>query len=250
MPAMRLNRALALAAGIARRRADAEIRDGRVLLNGRRETNPAVSFDPAVDRLKWRGREVRIRTVRSYYAVNKPVGVLSTASDDRGRPTVMDLVPRERGLYPVGRLDADTRGLILVTNDGELCHRLAHPSFEVWKRYEVALERDLEEGECEAVASGRIRGGGKRAPVAFRRLGRHRYEIVLAEGAKRQIRAIFATLRATVKDLKRTAIGPVRMGKVPEGGYRPLGLAEVRRLRALAGLPPDGDAAEGGGGEA
>lgn len=246
MPVMRLNRALAHAAGIARRRADQDILDGRVLVNGHREVNPATQVDPDTDRIRWRGKDVRARTERVYYLVNKPVGVLSTASDDRGRPTVLSLVPPGRGLYPVGRLDMNTRGMIFVTDDGELAHRLAHPSFEVEKRYEVTLDRDLTEDEERAVERGGVRGGGRRAPVEFARLGRNRYRIVLVEGAKHQIRNIFATLHAAVRDLKRTGIGPIRLGKVPEGGYRPLGVAEVRRLRALASIDADEPAPRGG----
>lgn len=242
---MRLNRALALAAGIARRRADQDVLDGRVLVNGHRVINPATQVDPDADTLTWRGRTVRVKAERAYYLVNKPVGVLSTASDERGRRTVLDLVPEERGLYPVGRLDMETRGLILVTNDGELAHRLAHPSFEFEKRYEIVLDRDLEEDEMRAIARGGVRGGGKRAPVEFARVGKCRYRIVLVEGAKHQIRNIFATLHAAVRDLKRTAVGPIRLGKVPEGGYRPLGMAEIRRLRELASLDA-GPAPRGG----
>lgn len=233
---MRLNRAVAMLSDLSRRRADEAVQAGKVRVNGAIVRDPATTVDPDRDRIQLQGRLLARKTEFQYFALNKPVGVLSTARDERGRPTVLDLVPKLPGLFPVGRLDMDTRGLILITDDGDFAQAVAHPSRGVLKHYQVELSRDLTDEELAAIAEGRIRGGGRTGAERFRRHGPRQYEIILREGVKRQIRNIFATISVTVQDLRRTAVGPLRLGRLPEGGYRPLFRQEIDRLlRAASG---------------
>lgn len=170
---------------------------------------------------------------RVLYAVNKPIGVVSTARDTHGRPTVVSLVEDEPGrLYPVGRLDVDSSGLILVTNDGELAHRLTHPSFEVEKTYRARVGG----GPVGEEALRRLREGvrledGMTAPAQVRRVGSGVVEITIHEGRNRQVRRMCEAVGHPVRGLERVAFGPLKLGGLAVGGFRRLGEREVERLR-------------------
>ncbi len=180
------------------------------------------------------GRLVRPLGRHVVVMVNKPAGLVSTASDTHGRPTVVDLVDAPgRRLYPVGRLDADTTGLLLLTDDGELAERLTHPRYEVPKTY-VARVGGPPVGEK---ALRRLRQGveledGMTLPARVRRLGPHAIELTLREGRKRQVRRMCEEVGHPVEELQRVAIGPLRLGKLPEGGSRELTADEDTALRA------------------
>lgn len=227
---MRLGKFLA-SAGVASRRASEElIRTGRVTLNGQRLTDPArdVSDD---DEVTVDGQPVRRSEQRVVYAVNKPVGVVSTARDPQGRPTVVSLVPETMRLYPVGRLDADSTGLILLTNDGELAHRLTHPRFEVPKTYQVVVSG----GPVDKAALSRLRRGvdledGRTAPAQVRAIGPNRLEITIHEGRNRQVRRMCEAIGHPVRSLERVAFGSLRLGRLPAAGYRKVRAAEVAAL--------------------
>jgi 23S rRNA pseudouridine2605 synthase len=165
------------------------------------------------------------------YALHKPVGVLSTAHDPQGRPTVVELVGGARRLYPVGRLDADTAGLILLTNDGELAHLLTHPRFEVPKSYRVRVAG----GAVSEQALRALRGGvsledGPTAPARVRRLGRDLLEVTIREGRNRQVRRMCEAVGHPVLSLERVRIGDLELGALPRGEHRRLSEAEVGRL--------------------
>jgi 23S rRNA pseudouridine2605 synthase len=179
------------------------------------------------------GRPVRVSNgQRAVYAVHKPRGVVSTARDPQGRPTVVSLVPSRERLYPVGRLDADTTGLLLVTNDGELAHRLTHPSFEVPRVYRAQVRRPpVREPALRRLREGVLLDDGRTAPARVRRLTPDRLEIVLHEGRKRQVRRMCEAVGHPVVRLERIAFGPLRLGDLPLGGHRRLSAAEVERLR-------------------
>jgi 23S rRNA pseudouridine2605 synthase len=235
---MRLAKFLAHAGVASRRASEQLVFAGRVSVAGEVVRDPALDVDGsegvAVDGAPVRAHDGR----RAVYAVNKPLGVVSTAHDPQGRPTVVALVPSRRRLYPVGRLDADSTGLILVTDDGELAHRLMHPSFEVPRVYRVRVGRP----PVRAEALGALREGvelddGRTAPARVRRLAPDRIELTLHEGRKRQVRRMCEAVGHPVKELTRVAFGPLGLGPLQPGAARRLSEAEVQRLRRAAGRP-------------
>jgi 23S rRNA pseudouridine2605 synthase len=231
---MRLAKYLAHAGVASRRAAEGLIAEGRVSVGGRTVTDPAVDVSEH-SRVSVDGAAVSGPEPRVCYAVNKPVGVVSTARDTRGRPTVTGLVP-DPGvrLYPVGRLDADSSGLILLTNDGALANRLTHPSFEVPKTYRAALSG----GPVGAAALRALREGvqledGRTAPARVRRVSAQELELTIHEGKNRQVRRMCAAVGHPVRSLERVGFGPVRLGRLAPGGHRRLTEAELQRLRGL-----------------
>jgi 23S rRNA pseudouridine2605 synthase len=181
------------------------------------------------------GEQLRGAEERVVYAVNKPVGVLSTARDTHGRPTVVELVPGGgRRLYPVGRLDADTSGLILLTNDGELANRLTHPSFEVPKTYRARLGGGaVREAALEGLRRGVRLDGTMTSPALVRRVRGNLIELTIHEGRNRQVRRMCEAVGHSVLELQRVAFGPLRLGSLQPGRHRRLRDVEVGRLRAL-----------------
>jgi 23S rRNA pseudouridine2605 synthase len=231
---MRLVKYLAHAGVASRRAAEKLIGDGRVTVDGQTVTDPALAVD-AGSRVTVDGRPLEGAEPRVVYAVHKPVGVLSTARDTHGRPTVVGLVPTGGlRLYPVGRLDADSSGLILLTNDGELANRLTHPSFEVPKIYRARLGGGaLGADTLQALRRGVPLDGTPTAPAHVRRLRADVIEMTIHEGRNRQVRRMCEALGHPVLELQRVAFGPLRLGALQPGAYRRLGAGEVERLRAL-----------------
>jgi 23S rRNA pseudouridine2605 synthase len=231
---MRLAKYLAHAGVASRRSAEAMIAAGRVSVEGEVVDDPARDVDErsgvAVDGRPLQGPEPRV-----LYALNKPVGVVSSARDTHGRPTVIALVPATGlRLYPVGRLDTDSSGLILLTNDGELANRLTHPRFEVGKTYRARLRG----GPVSAAALTALRRGvqledGPTAPAQVRRLRADEIELTIREGRNRQVRRMCAAVGHPVAELQRVAFGPVRLGELAPGEHRRLREAEVEQLRVL-----------------
>jgi 23S rRNA pseudouridine2605 synthase len=231
---MRLAKYLAHAGVASRRAAEKLIAAGRVSVDGEVVGDPArdVGDDSSVsvDGRRLAGPERRVT-----FAVHKPVGVVSTASDTHGRPTVVGLVPAQGArLYPVGRLDADSSGLILLTNDGELANRLTHPSFEVSKTYRATLGG----GAIGDAALRRLRDGlqlddGPTAPAQARRLGGQEIELTIHEGRNRQVRRMCAAVGHPVIALQRVRFGPLSLDGLREGEHRRLGERELGLLRAL-----------------
>jgi 23S rRNA pseudouridine2605 synthase len=243
---MRLAKYLA-SAGVASRRASEEIvKAGRVSVGDATVTDPARDVGPGDD-VTVDGRPVSPEHERVVYAVNKPAGVVSTARDTHGRRTVVSLIP-DAGvrLYPVGRLDADTTGLILLTNDGELAHRLTHPSFEVPKTYVATVANaPVREGAIRALRGGVELEDGPSAPARVRRLAPDTLEITIHEGRKRQVRRMCEAVGHRVRRLERIRLGPLELGDLKPGGYRRLSRDELNALasagsaarRSAAGSP-------------
>jgi 23S rRNA pseudouridine2605 synthase len=231
---MRLVKYLAHAGVASRRAAEKLIGEGRVTVDERTVSDPALAVD-ASSRVTVDGSPLEGAEPRVVYVVHKPVGVVSTARDTHGRPTVVGLVPaRGLRLYPVGRLDADSSGLILLTNDGELANRLTHPSFEVPKTYRARLGGgELGAEELEALRRGVPLGGSPTAPATVRRLRSGVIELTIHEGRNRQVRRMCEALGHPVLELQRIAFGPLRLGTMQPGTYRRLRDVEVERLRAL-----------------
>jgi 23S rRNA pseudouridine2605 synthase len=231
---MRLAKYLAHAGVASRRAAEALISAGRVSVEGVTVADPAREVSGEV-RVTVDGRPVAGPEPRVIFALNKPVGVVSSARDTHGRTTVIDLVPSDGlRLYPVGRLDVDTSGLILLTNDGEMANRLTHPSFEVPKTYVARLAGGpVADGAIEALRRGVELEDGPSAPARVRRLGQGTIELTIREGRNRQVRRMCAAVGHRVIALERVAFGPLRLRGLGEGEHRRLTEAEGRSLRAL-----------------
>jgi 23S rRNA pseudouridine2605 synthase len=224
----------------SRRAAEDLVRDGRVTVDGA-PAHLGQKVDPETARVEVDGIPLPIKPGLVHYLLYKPVGVVSTADDPQGRPTVVDLVPAGTRVYPVGRLDTDSEGLLLITNDGTLTELVTHPRHGVTKTYlarvtghpgRAALARlldgiDLEDGPARALA----------AKIVDRSDTSTLVEVVLGEGRKREVRRMFAALGHEVEALVRIAIGPLRDPALRPGQWRPLTIAEVRTLYASAGAP-------------
>jgi 23S rRNA pseudouridine2605 synthase len=225
---MRLNAYLARAGIASRRGADELIKAGRVSVNG--EPGQLNTFVAGGDRVEVDGREVR-RQALAYVLLHKPAGVVTTARDPQGRRTVLDLVGLEERVVPVGRLDADTTGALLLTNDGELAHRLAHPRYGVEKVYEAAVEGDPSPETLRLLEQGVELEDGRTAPARARRLAPGRVELVLHEGRKHQVKRMLAAVGHPVVQLHRSRYAGLDLGGLAPGGCRELSPAEVDRLR-------------------
>jgi 23S rRNA pseudouridine2605 synthase len=234
---MRLAKYLASAGVASRRAADELIRAGRVSVDGTTVTDPARDVGDAhavaVD-----GAPVSAEQPRIVYAVNKPEGVVSTARDPQGRPTVVSLVPTSLRLYPVGRLDIDTTGLILLTNDGDLAHRLTHPSFEVEKTYRAVVgSPPVRERALKALREGVELDDGRSAPADVRLIAADTIELTIHEGRKRQVKRMCESVGHPVKRLERIAFGPLELGDLKAGAYRRLSAGEVAGVQTAAAGP-------------
>jgi len=226
---VRLNAYLARAGIASRRGADELIKAGRVRVNGEPgQLNTSVG---AGDRVEVDGREVAPQRL-AYLLLHKPAGVVTTARDPQGRRTVVELVPREPRVVPVGRLDAETTGALLLTNDGALAHRLAHPRYGVEKVYEAEVEGDPDDAALRALRDGVELGDGRTAPARVRRLGRGRLELTLHEGRNRQVRRMLDAVGHPVTRLHRRAYAGLTLGGLEPGAWRELEPSEVERLRS------------------
>jgi 23S rRNA pseudouridine2605 synthase len=239
LPPLRLNKALAQAGFGSRRAAEQVVLAGRVEINGEVVLDLGRRVDPERDRLSVDGIRVVLDTRRRYWLLNKPAGVVTTASDERGRPTVIELVPDNPRVYPVGRLDLETEGLLLLTNDGDLAHRLMHPSYGVHKRYLAEVEQ-LPPGTVARLTRGvRLEDGparAERARIVGRSGRRQMLEIDMVEGRNREVRRLLDAVGAPVRRLVRTSLGPLRLTGLAPGEHRPLTPEELRKVYKAVGL--------------
>ena len=228
---MRLAKFLAHAGVASRRAAEQLVFAGRVTVGGEVVRDPARDVSER-DAIAVDGRPAALERRHVVYMLNKPAGYVSTANDPQGRPTVVSLIDSRERLYPVGRLDADTTGLLLLTNDGALAHRLMHPSFEVPRVYRARVRNPpLREPALRRLREGVALDDGMTAPAGVRRLAPDRLELVLHEGRKRQVRRMCEAVGHRVIALERIAFGPLRLGDLPLGRARLLKPAEVEALR-------------------
>jgi 23S rRNA pseudouridine2605 synthase len=227
---MRLNAWLARAGVASRRKADELIKAGRVTVNG--EPGQLNTFVQSTDDVRLDG-ELLAKQRLAYVLLYKPTGVVTTASDPQGRRTVVDLVEHGSRVVPVGRLDVDTTGALLLTNDGELAHRLAHPKYEVDKVYEVETWQQPTDAQLEQLRSGVELDDGRTSPAVVRRLDGARIELTIHEGRNRQVRRMFETLGHRVKTLHRARYGPLTLEGLEPGRWRELEPSEVERLRSV-----------------
>ena len=228
--------------GLASRRTIEEwMLAGRVTVNGVPATAPGLVIVPADVQIKVDGKLVTApddtKAVPLVVALHKPAGVLTTLEDPHGRKTVAELLPAHTRLYPIGRLDLDSTGLLLATNDGELTNRLLHPRYKVEKEYRVRIAGDpLTDAECRTFAEGLELDDGPTAPCRIQRLSRQEYLVCLREGRKRQVKRMFQALDRKVLTLHRDRFGPIRLGSLKPGAWRPLTPEELRELHRLTDL--------------
>ncbi len=231
MTTERLQRTLARVGFGSRRICEELIAEGRVTVNGR-VAELGRKIDPEKDQVSVDGAEVGIRPDLVYYLLNKPVGVISTAADPQGRPTVVSLVPSEPRVFAVGRLDAESEGLLLLTNDGELTFRLTHPSFTVGKEYLAWVEGTPSRGALRRLREGVELDDGITAPARVAAIQPDLLRITIHEGRNRQIRRMCDTIGHPVKRLVRVRIGSLSDHTLAPGAWRALGVEEVRELSA------------------
>jgi 23S rRNA pseudouridine2605 synthase len=226
---VRLNAYLARAGVASRRRADELIKAGRVTVNGRRgELNDFVGGRDVVE---VDGERVEPQEL-AYVLLHKPAGVVTTAHDPHGRPTVVGLVDHPARLVPVGRLDADTTGALMLTNDGELAHRLAHPRYEVDKVYEVEVEGEPDADALRRLADGVDLEDGRTAPAQVLRLGPSRIELTIHEGRKHQVKRMCEAVGYPVRRLHRSRYAGLDLAGLATGEWRDLTDVELKRLRS------------------
>lgn len=236
---VRLHRRVAMTGLCSRRAAEEWIRQGRVRVNGEVVTEMGVKVGPQ-DEVEVDGESVSIPRA-TVVLMNKPKGYVTTMADPRGRPTVRQLLPQSlRNLKPVGRLDMDTEGLLLFTNDGALAHRLAHPRYELDKEYEAIVAGHPSEADLQRLRKGIRLEDGLTAPaqidVVQTKDDSTRIRIIIHEGRNRQIRRMFEAIGCPVVELKRTRVGFLTVRKLPRSACRVLGQVEIERLRRLVGL--------------
>jgi 23S rRNA pseudouridine2605 synthase len=226
---MRLNAWLARAGVASRRKADELIKAGRVTVNG--EPGQLNTFVQAKDEVRLDGRPLAKQAL-SYVLLHKPAGVVTTASDPQGRTTVLDLVHHPSRVVPVGRLDAETTGALLLTNDGDLAHRLAHPKYEVDKVYVAEVWGQPTDGTLRKLAEGVKLEDGRTAPAQVRRIDGATIELTLHEGRNRQVRRMLDAVGHRVRSLHRARYGPLTLEGLEPGAWRELEPFEVERLRS------------------
>ena len=238
---MRLNRFLAEAGVAARRKADEMIVAGLVQVNGKKVTQLGMQIDPVHDEVRVNGAPVYIDNQLVYIVLNKPKDCITTTDDELGRNTVLDLVPHHSRLYPVGRLDRNTTGVILLTNDGDLAFRLTHPKFHAPKIYKVELHQAIKSQELAVLRRGIRLDDGMTAPCEAELLDPPRnltVGIVLHEGRNRQVRRMFEAIGHDVKKLERLEFAGLTASGLKRGGWRYLDEHEIGRLRKIASAAP------------
>jgi len=238
---MRINRYLALC-GLASRRASEEIvKAGKVTVNGKSVVELGTVIDETADIVRVDGNVVRPAKKEVFVLLNKPKGYVSTSNDERGRKTVFDLVKFKERLFTVGRLDTNSEGLLLLTNNGELAHRLMHPRFKVAKTYRAKLDREFDPKDFASLTSGLKLEDGWTKPceAGFYTESALQVELRLREGKKHQVRRMFEALGYQVKSLKRTQFGHLNIHDLERGQWRLLNRQEISQLKSMVGLEED-----------
>ena len=239
MPAERLQKVLAHAGQGSRRVCEGLIAEGRISVNGRTATL-GDNADPKVDVIAIDCERIHVNTDLVYLLFNKPAGVVTTANDPEGRPTVIDYVPANPRVFPVGRLDQDTTGLLLLTNDGELANRVTHPRYEIEKTYMVQIRGPVSRKHLHQLLNGvELDDGPAKARKANLKIAdqtRSLLEIIIAEGRNREVRRMMKAVGLELEQLVRVRIGPIHLGDIGPGKVRPLNGKEVRELYAAVGL--------------
>ncbi len=226
---IRVQKFLSEAGICSRRKGETYIKAGRISVNGQQVTEMGMRIHPARDRVTFDGNRVRINQKRIYIALNKPEGFVSTCRQ-KNRKIILDLVKLDERVYPVGRLDKDSRGLLLLTNDGRLHHALSHPSFDHEKEYEVTVQKIISDDALQKMGHGLPLDGLMTRPCKVRRLSARRFRIILKEGRNRQIRRMVKHVGNRVLMLKRLRVANISLGNLAEGDWRYLTEPEKKIL--------------------
>lgn len=229
MTIMRLQKFLSQAGICSRRKGEEYIREGRIRVNSRIVTELGTKVDIEKDRVEFDGRCVALKSEPVYIALNKPKGYVTSCSHP-GEKIVLDLIDISERVYPIGRLDKDSTGLLILTNDGSLHHRLLHPSFDHEKEYDVTVSRPISNGSLRTIAQGIPLMGTKTRPAKIRRISSSRFRIILKEGRNRQIRRMVRKVGNRVTELRRIRVSKVKLGSLAEGAWRNLTEREKKEL--------------------
>ncbi len=221
MPLMRIQKFLSAAGVCSRRRGEAFIKAGRVSLNGQMVVELGTKIDPSNDQLCVDGKPIKYEPSMLYIALNKPVDYV-TCCRHPGEKIVLDLVDIAQRVYPIGRLDKDTTGLLLLTNDGRLHHKLSHPSFNHEKEYDVTVAKPITDGALQKLALGMPMMESKTRPAKVERIASRRFRIILKEGKNRQVRRMVRKVGNQVTKLKRIRVAGIKLGQLPTGKWRHL----------------------------
>ncbi len=231
---MRLNKFLSNSGLASRRKCDQLIEEGKVFVNGKQVTELGSQINEKKDKVTAEGKTITLPSSFVYIKLNKPKGYACTAQDEKGRKTIYDLIDSEERLFSIGRLDYDTEGLILLTNDGDFANKVAHPKFNIDKEYRVTVEGEIKESEMAVMRKGVV-VDGQRMPSAIVNFisyenGYTKLSVIIDEGQNRQIRRMFEAIGKTIKLLKRVRIGQVRLGGLRRGDYKDLTEVELNSL--------------------
>jgi len=231
---MRLNKFLSTAGIASRRKSDELIKNGQILVNGKVVCEMGIDVNPKKDKIEYDGKVLSLPSSFVYYKFNKPKGYVCTASDEKARKTIYDIVKTEERLFSVGRLDYETEGLLILTNDGEFANKLMHPSYHVEKEYKVTVEGEVLESEMAVMRKGVVVDGERMPSAKVKWLsyekGFTNLSVVIDEGQNRQIRRMFEAIGKTIKLLKRIRIKDVTLGGLKRGEIRPLKSYELDNL--------------------
>jgi 23S rRNA pseudouridine2605 synthase len=236
---VRINRFLSMCGVASRRKAEELVGERRVVVNGKPVEDLATRIDPLHDQVFVDGKQILRLRDPVYFVINKPKDTITTLHDERGRATVIDLVRSRDRIYPIGRLDRNTTGVLLLTNDGEFAHRLMHPRYEIPKSYHVFCDKPVTHDHLRQLARGVRLEDGVTAPAQIVPIPRSKGRevgITIHEGRNRQVRRMFEILGYEVERLDRLAYGPVTKEGLPRGATRKLTHGEIRELKRLAGL--------------
>ncbi|AHB40333.1 MAG: Pseudouridine synthase [uncultured bacterium] len=228
---LRINKYMALCGLASRRKSDEILLSGGVRINGR-PAKPGDIVNTEKDTVTYKDMQLTPDNKLEYYAVNKPLGVISSAKDEFGRKNVVDMVKTDHRLFPIGRLDRNSTGLIILTNDGDLALKLTHPRYHLPKVYEVTTEEPVSDEQLEKLSSGVSVYHEKTMPAETERLDYNFFKITIFQGLKRQIREMCKSIGLTVQTLNRTEIGPIKLGNLKTGSSRPLSKEEVTMLKS------------------
>ena len=231
---MRINKFLSNSGLASRRKCDQLIEEGKVFVNGKQVTELGSQINEKKDKVTVEGKTISLPSSFVYIKLNKPKGYACTAQDEKGRKTIYDLIDSEERLFSIGRLDYDTEGLILLTNDGDFANKVAHPKFNIDKEYRVTVEGEIKESEMAVMRKGVV-VDGQRMPSAIVNFisyenGNTKLSVIIDEGQNRQIRRMFEAIGKTIKLLKRVRIGQVRLGGLRRGDYKDLTEVELNSL--------------------
>jgi len=229
MTMMRLQKFLSEAGICSRRKGEKYIREGHIRVNSRIVTKLGTKVDPGKDRVEFDGKSVTLKSEHIYIALNKPKGYVTSCSHP-GEKIVLDLIDIPERVYPIGRLDKDSTGLLILTNDGSLHHRLSHPSFDHEKEYDVTVSKPITDGSLLKIAQGLPMMGTKTRPAKVRRVSSKSFRIILKEGRNRQIRRMVGKVGNRVTKLRRIRVSKIKLGSLAEGAWRNLTEKEKKEL--------------------